>query len=109
MTVLQVLSRAFRNRFIELHCEDIPSKELATILHQCCALPQTYADKMVAVMRELQVNARHPTVPGYLVAVFVAMAFPLWGVRGEVWSDHSERLVPVGSSLQTVQWAGTFL
>ncbi len=53
---LQVLSRAFRNRFIELHIEDIPPDELVTILHQRCSLPTSYAKKMVDVMKELQVG-----------------------------------------------------
>jgi len=52
----QVLSRAFRNRFIELHFDDIPAVELVTILHQGSQLPQSYAKKMVAVMKELQVS-----------------------------------------------------
>ena len=51
----KLLSRAFRNRFIELHYDDIPSNELVQILHHKCALPETYAKKMVAVMKELQV------------------------------------------------------
>ncbi|XP_064402600.1 midasin-like isoform X2 [Halichondria panicea] len=50
----KVLSRAFRNRFIELHIEDIPPDELVTILHQRCSLPTSYAKKMVDVMKELQ-------------------------------------------------------
>ena len=33
----QVLSRAFRNRFLEMHMEDIPDAELQTILEKRCA------------------------------------------------------------------------
>ena len=51
----KALSRAFRNRFVELHFEDIPSSELVHILNQCSALPVAYAKKMVAVMKNLQV------------------------------------------------------
>ena len=50
-----MLSRAFRNRFIELHCEDLPPKELVDILHECCVLSRKHARMMVAVMAELQV------------------------------------------------------
>ncbi|XP_065904261.1 midasin-like isoform X2 [Dysidea avara] len=50
----KVLSRAFRNRFVELHFDDIPSDELVTILYKRCQLPESYAKKLVAVMRELQ-------------------------------------------------------
>ena len=53
----KILSRAFRNRFVELHFDDIPSKELEKILQQKCQLPSSYAKKMVAVMRDLQVCA----------------------------------------------------
>ena len=55
---LQVLSRAFRNRFIELHFEDIPVGELVEILHRRCLLPRSYAEKMVRVMKDLQVRGR---------------------------------------------------
>uniref|UniRef100_A0A1X7TI19 Midasin n=1 Tax=Amphimedon queenslandica TaxID=400682 RepID=A0A1X7TI19_AMPQE len=50
----KLLSRAFRNRFIELHYDDIPPNELVSILHQKCSLPEKYAKKMVAVMKDLQ-------------------------------------------------------
>ena len=53
---LQVLSQAFRNRFIELHFNDLPAVELVTILHQKSQLPQSYSKKMVAVMKDLQVS-----------------------------------------------------
>ncbi|CAG5129144.1 unnamed protein product, partial [Candidula unifasciata] len=54
----KVLSRAFRNRFIELHFDEIPAPELETILHQRCAIPLSYAKKLVAVMLELQMRRR---------------------------------------------------
>ena len=54
--VLKVLSRAFRNRFVELHFDDIPAEELVTILYRRCKLPESYAKKLVAVMKELQVD-----------------------------------------------------
>ena len=52
----KLLSRAFRNRFIELHYDDIPPNELTNILHQKCSLPEKYAKKMVTVMKDLQVS-----------------------------------------------------
>lgn len=51
-----MLSRAFRNRFVELHFDELPSKELETILHQRCSLPPSYCLKLVNVMEDLQVN-----------------------------------------------------
>lgn len=50
----KALSRAFRSRFLELHIEDIPDSELASILEQRCALAPSYSKKLVASMRELQ-------------------------------------------------------
>ena len=54
--LMQVLSQAFRNRFIELHYEDIPCEELVVVLQERCKIPQSYAKKMVAVMKDLQVK-----------------------------------------------------
>ncbi|KAL3690583.1 hypothetical protein R1sor_016892 [Riccia sorocarpa] len=50
----KVLSRAFRNRFIELHIDDIPDQELQSILEIRCQIPASYASKMVEVMKDLQ-------------------------------------------------------
>ena len=50
----KVLSRAFRNRFIEIHFADVPQAELETIIHQRCKIAPSYAHRIVAVFRELQ-------------------------------------------------------
>ncbi|KAL8046294.1 hypothetical protein ABFX02_08G168300 [Erythranthe guttata] len=50
----KVLSRAFRNRFVEIHVEEIPLGELSTILEKRCKIPKSYAGQMVDVMKELQ-------------------------------------------------------
>ncbi|KAM6915471.1 midasin [Xenentodon cancila] len=50
----KVLSRAFRNRFVELHFDELPSEELETILHKRCSLPPSYCTKLVKVMQDLQ-------------------------------------------------------
>ncbi|XP_061171072.1 midasin-like [Saccostrea echinata] len=54
----KILSRAFRNRFIELHFDEIPSSELETILHQRCDLPLSYTKRLVAAMLDLQTRRR---------------------------------------------------
>uniref|UniRef100_A0A060T1F5 Midasin n=1 Tax=Blastobotrys adeninivorans TaxID=409370 RepID=A0A060T1F5_BLAAD len=51
----KVLSRAFRNRFLELHFDDIPQDELEIILHQRCRIAPSYAKRIVDVYRELSV------------------------------------------------------
>ena len=50
----KVLSKAFRNRFMEIHVGDIPDEELKTILNKRCAVAPSYCAKLVEVMRELQ-------------------------------------------------------
>ncbi|XP_060119521.1 midasin-like [Heteronotia binoei] len=58
----KVLSRAFRNRFVELHFDELPSSELETILHKRCQLPPSYCSKLVRVMLELQSRRRGSSV-----------------------------------------------
>jgi midasin len=47
------LSRAFRNRFLELHFDDIPINELQEILHKRTKLPESRCKKIVDVYIEL--------------------------------------------------------
>jgi midasin len=61
-----MLSRAFRNRFIELHFDVIPSGELETILHERCSIPLSYSKKLVTIMLELQVNINYTRGVVYL-------------------------------------------
>ncbi|KAM3861280.1 midasin [Diretmus argenteus] len=58
----KVLSRAFRNRFVELHFDSLPSGELETILHQRCSLPPSYCTRLVKVMQDLQSLRRGSSV-----------------------------------------------
>jgi midasin len=48
------LSRAFRNRFIELHFDELPDAELLTIVEEKCRLPKTYATLLVRTVAELR-------------------------------------------------------
>lgn len=54
----KTLSRAFKNRFIELHFSEIPKPELEIILEKRCLIPKSYACKMVKTMSELQINRK---------------------------------------------------
>ncbi len=47
----KVLSKAFRNRFMEIHVGDIPDDELRVILNKRCGVAPSYASKIVEVMR----------------------------------------------------------
>lgn len=49
----KVLSRAFRNRFLELHFDDIPVEELTEILHRRTQIPESWSKRIVQVYREL--------------------------------------------------------
>ncbi|XP_013912735.1 PREDICTED: midasin-like, partial [Thamnophis sirtalis] len=58
----KILSRAFRNRFVELHFDELPSTELENILHKRCQLPPSYCSKLIKVMLELQSYRRGSSV-----------------------------------------------
>lgn len=49
----KVLSRAFRNRFLEVYFGDLPQVELETILCRRCGIAPSYAQKIVRVFQEL--------------------------------------------------------
>ena len=55
----KVLSRAFRNRFLEIHVDEIPDDELTTILERRCSIPSSDAEKMVLVMKDLQLHRQN--------------------------------------------------
>lgn len=50
----KILSRAFRNRFLEVHFQDVPQHELEQIIRERCAIAPSYAQRIVAVFQELQ-------------------------------------------------------
>ena len=52
----KMLSRAFRNRFVEIHVGEIPDDEMSTIVAKRCEIPDSYAKKMVEVMKDLQLH-----------------------------------------------------
>ncbi|XP_073008545.1 midasin isoform X3 [Typha latifolia] len=58
----KMLSRAFRNRFVEIHFHEIPEDELTTILQKRCKIPLSYAVKMVEVMKDLQLHRQNSRV-----------------------------------------------
>ncbi|RKP17819.1 P-loop containing nucleoside triphosphate hydrolase protein [Rozella allomycis CSF55] len=49
----KTLSKAFRNRFLELHFDNIPSDEMEEILSKKCIVAPSYCKKMVLVYQEL--------------------------------------------------------
>lgn len=51
----KALSRAFRNRFLEIHFEDIPEDELGTILRERTQIAPSFCAKIIEVYRQLTV------------------------------------------------------
>ena len=49
----KVLSRAFRNRFLELHFDDIPEEDLEIILRERSQIPPSFCTRIVAVYKRL--------------------------------------------------------
>ncbi|XP_043500763.1 midasin [Polistes fuscatus] len=54
----KVLSRAFRNRFVELHFDEIPPNELQIILRERCQMPESYCKQVINVMTDLQIRRK---------------------------------------------------
>ena len=51
----KILSRAFRNRFLELHFDDIPENELETILRERTQIAPSFCTRIVAVYKRLAI------------------------------------------------------
>lgn len=51
----KALSRAFRNRFLELHFDDIPEDELEVILRERSQIAPSFCSKIVAVYKKLSI------------------------------------------------------
>lgn len=50
------LSRAFRNRFLELCVSDLPHSEVEEIVTESCGIPPKFSKVLVSVMKELQIR-----------------------------------------------------
>ena len=55
----KVLSRAFRNRFLELHFDEIPEDELETILRERSRIAPSFCTRIVAVYKKLSLLRQH--------------------------------------------------
>lgn len=55
----KVLSRAFRNRFLELHFDDIPEEELNDILRERSQIAPSFCTKIVSVYKKLSLRRQH--------------------------------------------------
>jgi midasin len=80
----KALSRAFRNRFLELHFDDVPQGELETILCERCKIAPSYAKKIVAVFVELQKHRQLGRVFEQRHGFATLRDLFRWGGRGAV-------------------------
>lgn len=80
----KVLSRAFRNRFLEMHFGDVPKEELQEILTKRCQIAPSYAKKTVAVFLELQRRRQAGRVFEQKHAFATLRDLFRWGGRGSV-------------------------
>ncbi|XP_077284299.1 midasin [Arctopsyche grandis] len=87
-----LLSRAFRNRFVELHFDEIPRSELEVILHQRCHMPLSYCKKVLSVMAELQVRRRGSAAVQGKEGFITLRDLFRWGQRYKVASNHDTLL-----------------
>ena len=83
----KILSRAFRNRFVELHFDEIPSNELIVILEKRCLIPASYAKKMVLTMSDLQRNRRGSEIFAGKSGFITLRDLFRWGDRFRVASE----------------------
>lgn len=88
----KVLSRAFRNRFVELHFDEIPAEELQIILHERCHMPVSYCKQIINVMIELQTRRKSTaTFQGKHGFITLRDLFR-WGERYRLAGDVGEGL-----------------
>ena len=52
------LSRAFRNRFVELHFNEVPTEELSEIIEKRAGIARSQSVKLVQVLKKLQMIRR---------------------------------------------------
>lgn len=87
----KVLSKAFRNRFLELHFDEIPENELEIILEKRCSIPKSFCHRLVLIMKDLQ-RQRQTT------QVFAGMYSLLFKTHlsRKAWLHYVERFVQMG-------------
>ncbi|GAA5984033.1 hypothetical protein JCM10908_006021 [Rhodotorula pacifica] len=80
----KVLSRAFRNRFLEMHFGDVPKEELKIILERRCRIAPSHAERTVNVFLELQRRRQAGRVFEQKQAFATLRDLFRWGGRGPV-------------------------
>ncbi|XP_011501204.1 PREDICTED: midasin-like [Ceratosolen solmsi marchali] len=99
----KVLSRAFRNRFVELHFDEIPATELTHILHKRCSMPLSYCKQIIAAMTDLQMRRKNTAAFAGKQGFITLRDLFRWGERyrlapdpGSKFYDWSQHLADEG-------------
>lgn len=58
----KVLSRAFRNRFMEIQVDEVGTAELQTIVQERSSLPPSYCSILIEIMRQLQLIRQQSSI-----------------------------------------------
>ncbi|KYN19484.1 Midasin [Trachymyrmex cornetzi] len=88
----KVLSRAFRNRFIELHFDEIPPNELQIILNQRCSMPESYCKQVINVMTDLQTRRKSTAAFAGKKGFITLRDLFRWGERYRLAPDIGNKL-----------------
>ncbi|GAA93514.1 hypothetical protein E5Q_00155 [Mixia osmundae IAM 14324] len=86
----KVLSRAFRNRFLEFHFDDVPSDELQQILYQRCRMAPSWATKIIDVFAELQRQRQAMRIFEQKYAFATLRDLFRWGDRSLAFTSYEE-------------------
>ena len=95
----KVMSRAFRNRFIELHFDEIPADELQVILHERCQMPMSYCKQIINVMTELQMRRKNTAAFQGKKGFITLRDLFRWGERYRLAPDVGLKLYDWGQHL----------
>jgi midasin len=76
------LSRAFRGRFVEIHIDEIPAEELATILIERCGTGPSFAKAMIDSFCELRRRRQFSAVFAGKHAFLTVRDLLRWAMRG---------------------------
>lgn len=88
----KVLSRAFRNRFVELHFDEIPADELQIILHERCSMPNSYCKQIINVMTDLQTRRKATAAFAGKHGFITLRDLFRWGERYRLAADVGQKL-----------------
>ncbi|XP_050232290.1 midasin isoform X2 [Mercurialis annua] len=92
----KILSRAFRNRFVEVHVDEIPDNELSEIIEKRCEIPASRAKIMVEIMKELQLHRQRSKVFAGKHGFITPRDLFRWANRLKIFGDSKEVMAEHG-------------